>query len=58
MSPGVELFGLNALSCKSYAHAIVYTLSCDLFLAVALERKLSNRAPKQELLDKNILQHG
>ena len=60
MSPGVDLYGLNALACKSCTnklYCIACTLPCNVLITAALERKLSNRAPKQELLDKNIL-HG
>ena len=61
MSPGVDLYGLSALACKSYTNITtsycVHFLPCNVLITAALERKLSNRAPKQELLDKNIL-HG
>lgn len=36
---------------------IVYIITCVFSLAVALERKLSNRKAKEELMEKNIL-HG
>ena len=39
------------------SYAAFSTVTIVTSLTVALERKLSNRAPRQELMDKNIL-HG